>query len=107
MSRAVSSPVRRCSRSRKSSSLGRGNFGASPNPPAPLIEVGREFVHRGVEHAGRRDDRVAAALAQRSQAFDDGGRGLEDLGRSACQTRATSSSTSMKPGRPHRDVGGK
>ena len=53
--RASASPARACSRSRNSSSDGRGNFGASPKPPYAPIERLAELLHRLLERVGAGD----------------------------------------------------
>ena len=67
-SRASASPVRACSRSRNSSSLGRGNFGASPKPPCRASNDCRNCATVRVERvgAGHVRGRRAAARAARS-----------------------------------------
>ena len=76
-------------------------------PASSHIERRREFLRGRIEHTGDRDRAVPGMASKRPDTLDDGGGGLEDWPRSSRQTRAISSRISVKPGRPHRDVGGK
>ncbi len=99
MSRGSASPVRACSRRRKSSSLGRGNFGASPKPPRRASKAARNCWLATVEHIRSwRPPRRRSGhpkLCSRST-MDEADRST--LSRSSRQTRAISSRMSTKPG---------
>ena len=56
MRRALASPARADSRSRKRSSAGRGNLGAPPKPPCPRVEGRSELLHAGGERVDPGDD---------------------------------------------------
>ncbi len=108
ISRACESPVRTCSRSKSSSSDGRGNFGASPKPPyrgskASLncFTVFSSASAVGTVHTG------AAACSSDLSLVVSASADSTTLLRSAFQTRAISCRMSTKPGRPHFDAGGK
>ena len=67
MSRGSAAPVRACSRRRNSSSLGRGNFGASPKPPRRGSNDDGELSHRatrGRRHRERRRGPPSSACSE-------------------------------------------
>ena len=72
VARAASLPVRACSRSRNSSSLGRGKLRRAAKPAAPRVEGLRELLRRvAIERArGWHRPAPAAAPFSRAQAID-------------------------------------
>ena len=89
ISRADAWPVRACSRNRNNSSLGRGNFGASPNPPRRASKASCELPHSSRQRvgAGHARSRLTSAV-DRPQCVADRVRRLADS-RCAVARRAT------------------
>ena len=116
MSRARRSPaVARTRASRKSSSDGRGNFGAPPKPPKRASKALRELIAMPSSRASRPATRRAVGRRRRPRRSTARERARStsaptrqhlrplvapDAARARC-------STSTKPGRPQRAVGGK
>ena len=70
---------RACSRSRNSSSLGRGNFGALPNPPRRASNAAANSAVARSSTAGGGTSPAAALRPERAQPLDDVRGGLGDL----------------------------